>query len=209
MRKLIILVAACAIVAAYTVPAIAEAEWDFYGFARIRTVWTDDAEESPKPDVSGASLNYSDTDLLWGRSVNATFGGTVRVGNITGRAEISQLSLIAHQDFNQLYGTWDFEGGQLYVGKGFGPLNYFVGNQVYSDENCCLSWGGILSWIKPMIQLTIGNFKIAALEPETSSQVYSIGGIPGMQTSTSTPPLGSAFSRHRYHPAQDRSKLHL
>jgi hypothetical protein len=193
MRKLIVLFAACAIVVAYTVPVIA-AEWDFYGIARMRTMWADDDENAPKGDVTGASTGYSDDDLHWGRSLNATWGGTVKVGDLGGRVEYSPLGMFAHTDFIQFYGTWDFGGGELLLGKTFTPLNYFVGNQVYNDENCCLSWGGILSWVKTMIQFTVGNFKVALLEPETSSQVYSIGGIPPMQMSVSSAPTNSVFT---------------
>jgi hypothetical protein len=195
MRKLIILFAACAIVVAYTVPVVA-AEWDFYGIARMRTIYADDDEKAPKADVTGASAGYSDTDLHWGRSLNATWGGTVKVGDLGGKVEYSPLGLIAHNDFIQFYGTWDFGAGEMLLGKTFGPLNYFVGNQIYSDENCCLSWGGILSWVKPMIQFTFGNLKVALLEPEPSSQVYNIGGIPPMQMSTSQPVTNSAFTDH-------------
>ena len=97
------------------------------------------------------------------------------------------LEAVGHNgDFAQLSASWDFGGGSLLIGKDMGPVNFFPSSQVFNDDMGLVGYGGILSYFKPMMQLSFGNFKIAALEPETSTRVLFAWGHPSMVPSTST-----------------------
>jgi hypothetical protein len=117
--------------------------------------------------------------------VGTAFGGSVQAGDVGGFVAFRPLENSIHQnggDFFQMYGTWNFGAGTLLVGKTFGPVNWFGSNMVFLDENCCLGFGGILSYVKPMIQVSFqgdwGLFKFAALAPEPPEQMWPIGGVP-------------------------------
>ncbi len=177
MRKLFVLLAAGAFLVAFTLPAIA-ADWDFNGRVAFRTFIADDSEKSP-----GASGGKSDDDLHWGRMCDNSIGATVSAGDITGRFMYRPLE--AHEtihdgDFAQLSASWDFGGGSLLIGKDLGPVNFFPSSQVYLDDMGLVGYGGIFTYFKPLMQLSVGNFKVALAEPETSSAVLMVGGNPSM-----------------------------
>jgi hypothetical protein len=204
-----VLCAAVALVASFSVPATA-AEWSFFGDVKFRTFWTDDDKETGNiiPALHGYGgdrgqndILFDDSDLLWGKSVGCAFGGSVQAGDVGGFVAIRPLENSIHVysgDFFQFYGTWNFGAGTLLVGKTFGPVNWFGSNMVFLDENCCLGFGGILSYVKSMIQVSFegdwGILKIAALEPETGSEVYPIGGIPHFQQNVSSGVLFNTFA---------------
>lgn len=187
MRKLFALIAAAALVAAFTLPATA-AEWNFFGDVKFRTFWVDDDKDTfyVGGDRGNTSSNrFDDTDLTMGHSVGTAFGGSVQAGDVGGFVAFRPLENSIHQnggDFFQIYGTWNFGAGTLLVGKTFGPVNWFGSNMVFLDENCCLGFGGILSYVKPMIQVSFegdwGLLKLAALAPEPPEQMWPIGGVP-------------------------------
>jgi len=188
MRKLFVLLAAGAFLVAFTLPVIA-AEWEFSGNSMFRTFIADDSEKSP-----GAVGGKSDDDLFWGRHVDTNIGATVSAGDITGRFMYRPLESSIHgNDFAQLYGSWNFGTGSLLIGKDLGPVNFFPSSQVYLDDMGLVGFGGILSYFKPLIQLTFGNLKIAALEPETPTATVMYWGVPNMQTSTSSAVTGDPF----------------
>jgi hypothetical protein len=199
MRKLLALFAAGAMVITLVGP-VAAAEWSFFGDVKMRSFWADDSKETGNfigggTDRGGAIGQFDDTDLHWGKSVGAAFGATVEAGDISGHVSLRPLENSIHVrggDFFQMFGTWNFGAGELLVGKTFGPVNWFGSNMVFLDENCCLGFGGILSYVKPMIQLSFegdwGTFKVAALEPETAVEVWPTYGIPHFQQSVSSGP---------------------
>ena len=177
MRKLLVLIAAGAFLVAYTVPAMA-AEWDFFGSVGFRTFIADDDEKSP-----GAVGGKSDDDLHWGRFCDNAIGATVDAGDITGKFMYRPLE--AHDtihggDFAQLSASWNFGAGSLLIGKDLGPVNFFPSGQVYNDDMGLVGYGGIFTYFKPLMQLSIANFKVALAEPETSIPVFFVGGNPSM-----------------------------
>jgi hypothetical protein len=202
MRKLFALIAAAALVAAFTLPAAA-AEWNFFGDVKFRTFWADDDSETVfvggdrgQTYFGPGVTHFDDGDLAWGHSVGTAFGGSVQAGDVGGFVAFRPLENSIHQnggDFFQVYGTWNFGAGTLLVGKTFGPVNWFGSNMVFLDENCCLGFGGILSYVKPMIQVSFegdwGLLKIAALQPEPPEQIFPIGGVPMFQQNASFGPV--------------------
>ena len=187
MRKLLVLIAAGAFLVAFTVPAIA-AEWEFNGRVAFGTFFGDNDENSP-----GAVGGKSDDDLYWHRYVDNWIAGTVVAGDITGRFMYRPLEAKNSMgDFAQLSASWDFGGGSFLIGRDLGPVNFFPSGQVYLDDMGLVGFGGIFTYFKPLMQLSIGNLKVALLEPETSSRVYPYWGDDSMQPYTSTPVVGTA-----------------
>ena len=169
MRKLLIGLVAVAFVVAFTVPAIA-AEWGFYGSARMSTFMDSDSKE-----VTGTV--YDDDDLTWGLQGNSRIGATVKAGDIGGGFEYG-----SGPNLRKLYGTWTFGAGTLLVGQTYTPVNNFYSNQVYGGDADLLPYGGIYDGRRPMLQLSMGGFKVALVEPNTKN----IDPV----TTTTTWPLG-------------------
>lgn len=178
MKKLFVLLAAGAFLVAYTVPAIA-AEWDFGGNVMFRTFIESD-------DKTATGTGHDDDDLLWGRDAGVSFSGKVQSGDIGGYVQWRPVESQVHSgDFSMLYGTWDFGGGVLTIGKAMGPANFFPSSQVWLDNQGLVGQGGIFTYFKPMIMGQFGNFKIALVEPQTTQQMLPIGGHPSFQVAVS------------------------
>ncbi len=196
MRKLLVLIAAGALVVAFTVPAIA-ADWEFNGRVAFRTFMVQDSEEAAREfkgfDPAG---NVDDSDLYWGRYCDNWIGATVTAGPITGKFMYRPLEAhptIGSGDFAQLSASYDFGGWSLLLGKDLGPVNFFPSGQVYLDDMGLVGFGGMFTYFKPMMQGTFGNLKIALAEPETSSPIIMIGGNPSM-TLINNPWVGGYYT---------------
>jgi hypothetical protein len=154
MKKLMVLVAALALVAGSAMTAAA-ADWNFYGHARVATFISDIEEQGPAPKED--TTNY-DQELQG----NARIGATVNVSDeLTGGFEYG-----TGVNVRKLYGEWNFGAGSLLVGQTNTPLNYFYSNQVYETDNDMLAQGGVYSGREAMIRLKFGGFEIAAIAPD-------------------------------------------
>ena len=160
MKKLFILFIAAAMVAAFTVPAAADAEWNFYGSARMTTFWVDD-----DPDVAGVD---SDAGTVWAQQGNSRIGANVKFNDeIGGRFEMSD-------GFGKrlLYGTYNFGGGELLLGQGYTPTTYFYSNSVYNGDGDLLNIGQFYEGRQPMIQLKFPfGLKVALVSPTAGDYV--------------------------------------
>ncbi len=190
MRKLIVLLAAFAFVAAFTVPAMADADWDFFGDSKFHTFWVEESRES-----GGAPGGiFDDEDLFFGRSAGVAVGATVSAGDIGGKFFFRPVEqgLTMEGDFSEMWGSWNFGQGTLVVGRAMGPVNFFPSNMVFLDEHGLVGLGGVFTYFKPMIQLHFsgdwGALKLAAAEPQTSVRVFpQPGGASDMVGMTSDP----------------------
>jgi hypothetical protein len=186
MRKLFILIAAAVFVVGSSVPALAQAEWDFFGNVMFRTMVYDQDKEA-------IGYNFDDTDLLWGRHCDVAFGASVKAGDIGGFIMYRpvEAGFTHNGDFAQFYGTWDYGPGVLTIGKALGPVYWFPSKQVFLDNQGLVGFGGLFSYFKPLIQSAwsgnFGEIKLALLEPQTSITVTPRGGNPMFQMSTSNP----------------------
>ncbi|MCA1793027.1 MAG: porin [Desulfobacteraceae bacterium] len=160
MKKLMVLVAALALVAASAMTAAA-ADWNFYGSARVQTFYVDS-------DLADT------TNYVQGLNGNSRIGANVKVSDeLTGRFEYG-----TGVNVRLLYGQWNFGAGSLLVGQTYSPLNMFYSNQVINADNNLLPQGGVYSGREAMIQLSFGGFEIAALAPSTPA----ITGLAGTET---------------------------
>jgi len=160
MKKLFILFVAVAMVAAFTVPAMADAEWNFYGSARMKTWYTDDDPDTKNVD--------SDKGTTWAQQGNSRIGAKVKFNDeIGGRFEMSD-------SFGKrlLYGTYNFGGGELLLGQGYTPTTYFYSNSVYNGDGDLLNIGQFYEGRQPMIQLKFPfGLKFAAVSPTVGTYV--------------------------------------
>jgi hypothetical protein len=153
MKKILMFALAGLLVVAFTVPAMAAAEWNFYGSARMSTFWYDQ-------DAAYTGGIYDDQDLTWGLQGNSRIGAKVKAGDISGRFEYG-----TGINLRLLYGQWDFGGGSLLVGQTYTPVNAFYSNQVGGGDTDLLPYGGIYDGRHPMVQVKVGGFKFAAVNP--------------------------------------------
>ena len=175
MKKLMVLVAALALVAGSAMTAAA-ADWNFYGSARVATFYTDVEEQI---DGGLDTTNYEQN--LQG---NSRIGANVKVSDeLTGRFEYG-----TGVNVRILWGEWNFGAGSLGIGQHYTPLNYFYSNQVYGSDNDMLAQGGVYSGREDMIRLKFGGFEIAFLGPNDSS----LG--TGFATETSIPGIEANYN---------------
>lgn len=187
MKKLFMFFIAAALIAAFSVPAAADdAEWSFYGSARMQTWFTDLSEEQAPLH---APLD-SDGDTTWSMQGNSRIGARVSAGDVGGRFEYGHTSANG-ATLRLLYGTWNFGGGTLLVGQSYGPVNIFISNQVYGGDADMLNTGGVYGGRVQMIQLQFGSFKVAAVSPATT--VPATGG-GNEEVDTTLPKIELAYS---------------
>jgi hypothetical protein len=169
MKKLMVLVAALALVAASAMTAAA-ADWNFYGSARVQTFYVDS-------DLADT------TNYVQGLNGNSRIGANVKVSDeLSGRFEYG-----TGVNVRLLYGEWNFGAGTLLVGQTYTPLNLFYSNQVINADNNLLPQGGVYSGRHGMIRLKFGGFEIAAIAPSTPA----IAGLAG--TETDFPAIEAAY----------------
>lgn len=162
MKKLMVLVAALALVAGSVMTAAA-ADWNFFGSARVST-FVSDIETIDGKEVSD---DYEQT-----LQTNARIGADVKVSDeLTGGFEYGASNQNAN--IRKLYGEWDFGAGTFLVGQTYTPLNLFYSNQVYGDDSDLLGYGGIYSGRAGMLRLKFGGFQVA-LVPTKASGVGDI-----------------------------------
>jgi hypothetical protein len=182
MKKLIIILAAIALVATFAATTMA-AEWSFYGSARMGTWWTDVDKEVPDKSfvnkfaptgsssqmaVSSESDDFDDSGLAWILHGNSRIGANVKFNDsVSGRFEYG-----TGVNTRLLYGVWDFGSGKLLVGQNYTPITHLNSNQAYNEDEGMLGMEPYASR-RPMIQLSFGGFKIAFIQPTVSSDTFS------------------------------------
>jgi len=177
MRKLLIVLAAFAFVAAYTLPAMADDQWDFYGSARVLTFFTTESKEA-------SGLGVEDEDFTHDLSGSArTVGAKVKAGDIGGRLELGGTI-----NLRLAYGTWNFGAGTLVVGHDYGPVNFFPSGMVYGD-NSMVSYGAPYGGRHPQVKLKWAGLQVALVQPNV------VSGVAGVtETDTSMPKIEAAYS---------------
>lgn len=168
MKKLLIVLAVLLLAA----PTMA-AEWNFYGNARFATFSTDVDMDEPGVD--------SDRDTLWNQQSNSRIGAKVKFNDeIGGAFEMSDSF-----GKRQLYGTYNFGGGQLLIGQTYTPSSsYFYSTSVYNTDGGLLGIGQFYVGRVPMIQLKFGDLKLAFVKPNTDD--YEIAGSGGYEIDQQT-----------------------
>ena len=133
------------------------ADWNFYGSARVQTFYTHTDNKNGLKDT---------TDYGQSLQGNARIGAKVS-DELMGRFEYGASG--GDANIRHLYGEWNFGSGKLLVGQTVSPLNMSLSNQVYDTDENLNSYGNPFAGRQPMLQLTFGNFKIAAISPDTDT----------------------------------------
>jgi len=160
-----------------------QCSWKFYGSARMTTFWE---KSSVERSVTGLD---SDTDLTWAMQGNSRIGASVRLGDIYGRFEYGHTAA-AGATLRLLYGEWNFGAGKLLLGQDYGPMTFWVSNQVWGGDNDLLGFGQLYQGREQQIKLTFGNFQIAAINPVTNRAVV---GFPQADIDTTIPKLAASY----------------
>ena len=178
MKKLIVILAAIAMVGAFTATAMADV--DLYGSARFRSYYAD-----VDNGVAGAE---SDSDLEWRMGHLTRFGANFKSDKITGAFEMdaragaagvtgnieadSGASRLGNMRLRHLWGQYDFGAGKLLIGQTWPLYELPVsGINYYSGGLQKLGGMGYDVARTSQIRLTFGDFKLAFLPPDTSKTV--------------------------------------
>lgn len=161
MRKLLVLLAACALMVAFTVPAVAaDKSVSFYGRVWMDTFIEDDSKEW------NSGYTFDDTDLRWDLNDNGTsrFGANFKWGNMSANTEIRPYSASMYR---QWWGKWNFGGGSLLVGHTWSPLYLYT--TICGQSHAGGSMGGYGFWVgslrQAQIRLQFGGLVVALVEP--------------------------------------------
>ncbi len=213
MRKLFVLLTTVAVVLAFTLPAMAQAQWSFYGSARMWTSYEKVSKEtvavqtgSTAEAVSGITFGagsraaswtagatgaQDDSEIDWKLQTNSRIGANVKWGDIGGRFEYGSAP-----NLRLLYGTWSFsKDGSLLLGQDYTPYMYLVSGMCGPGGGECngIGLGSIYGGRLPQLKLTYMGFQFALATPASAAvPVYGNTAFAGA-ASTSTVPFVTAF----------------
>jgi hypothetical protein len=192
MKKLLILLTACALVVAFTAPSMAKQEWSFYGSARLATFW----EDVDNPDPA-----WDDGDLDWDLQGNSRFGGWSRGDTIVGRVEFGHSA--GAFTTRLLYGIWKLGWANWIIGQTYTPTDQFISNQVWGSDwdmlNVGLMYDGRLPQMKLEVPFTNGMFEFALIRPNTLAAPIGIPSVLAIDTDTTIPKI-SAMGSYKFGP---------
>ncbi len=175
MKKLIIILAAIAMVGVFTTAAMADAE--LYGSARFRTYYISNDPGHP------ANVETK-KDLEWRIGHLTRFGVNFKNGNMTGKFEMDAragsggatdniddgtgASGLGNMRLRQLWGQYDFGTFKLMIGQNFPLYDRPVSNIAYFSGGLQAQGGmGYAVARTSQIRVTVGDLKIAFLPPDT------------------------------------------
>jgi hypothetical protein len=194
MKKLIIMLAAIAMVGAFTASAMAEVS--LYGSARVWTyrVHTDDV-------TNGAVTTPSTDNTLWQLGPFSRFGAKFKSDKVSGHFEMdarpsganlqagqadkfagSGTSWVGQVRMRILWGEWDFGAGKLGLGHNWVLTNFFLSDAQYTGDGM-QDYGSLgMVWGRTsQIMLSFGDLHFALVSPDTEK-----GGLGAYTTRTET-----------------------
>ncbi len=172
MKRILILLGAVALIAAFTIPASAadEIKWNWYGNSRVRTFWVSEDFQESGTTVGGRG-STEDSQLEWQFQGNSRIGFRVKGGPVGGRVELRTAddnktgsSSTNDANFARLWGSWNFGAGTLYVGKRQPPIFQFISGQIYADT-VGIGYGMAYSRRRGQVALGFGGFEVAFIQP--------------------------------------------
>ena len=178
MKKLIVVLAVFAMLGAFTTSAMA-ADWAFYGNARMSTFY-----EARGTDDFGGVSTVDDNQFKTRLQGNSRIGANVKHDSVKGGFEYG-----TGVNVRKLFGEWNFGSGKLLAGQTYTPVTFFYSGQVWDYDLGLLDSGAAYGGRRGMLQLTFGDFKIAAIQP-----VSSTGGLASTQVQEALPRLEASWS---------------
>lgn len=178
MKKLLVMLAAMALVCAFVLPAAA-VDWNFYGSARMAT-WYEDRDYGD--GLNPAGTDDSDDGTIWELQGNTRFGARVKGDTTRGRMEFGvNESTVTSRLLN---GSWNFGAGTLLVGKDYTPVSQFISSSAWggsehggADANI-LDSGTFYGSRNGQIKLSFGGFQLALIQ-NSSADLATVSGVTG------------------------------
>ena len=158
MKKFLVLLAVIALAAT---TAMAAADWNFYGSARMTTFY-DSTDSDFNKEFKG--VDESSTDLTWKLQGNSRVGAKVKNGNLFGRFELG----IGHNTvYNRLlYAEYNFDAFKLTVGQAYTPLSDLsTSGQVWGGDVCLGGFGTLWESRQPQLKVSAAGFQFALVTP--------------------------------------------
>jgi hypothetical protein len=168
MKKLFVLIASIALIAAFAVPASA-ADWSLYGNARIAT-WIVDQDFGEKTFSPLGTRDTSDEELIWTLQSNSRVGANIKGENLKAQFEYG-----TGVNLRRLYGEYDFGGWKLLIGQDYTPVTEFISGQAFDDLGL-IGFGAFYGSRHPQLRFTFGNFEVALVEPGGVTALTVSGG---------------------------------
>jgi hypothetical protein len=212
MRKLFVVLTTVAVVLAFTLPAMAQSQWSFYGSARMWTSYEKVSKEVPVflsstvsefvsgtgtratawgGGTSGISLQ-DDAEIDWKLQTNSRVGALVKWGDISGAFEYGTSG--GNANIRLLYGKWNFsKDGQIEVGQDYTPYFYLVSGLCGPGGGECngIGFGSIYGGRRAQVRVNYMGFSFALIEP--NSTTFPVHGNTAFYGATST--SGTPFIR--------------
>jgi hypothetical protein len=157
MKKLFVIIASVALIAAFAVSAPA-ADWSFYGNARMATFIVD--QDFGDATFALATGDDDDEDLVWDLQGNSRVGATVKGDNLSARFEYG-----TGVNLRRLYGEYDFGGFKLKIGQDYTPVTEFISGQAFDTDLGLIGAGNFYGGRAPQIAVSFGNFEVAFIRP--------------------------------------------
>jgi hypothetical protein len=158
----------------------AAGDWDFYGSARMATFWT--SNDAGQVRDAGAGPGRDDDDLFWDFQGNSVLGAKVKTETLKAQVELGLPSVNTHDGAvaaRRIWGGWKLaDGALLVVGKDYTPLIQFTSGQVFDEDNGLAGIGTTDSRRPGQVRLEIGDFQIAAIQPNTNTFAADFDGDP-------------------------------
>lgn len=173
MKKFLAVIASATLLA-FAVPAMAQeatseerlaaleqefqCSMKFYGSVRMTTFWyRDNNDFNPGRDGNVTRLDHN-------MQGNSRIGGRMEVGDLRGHFEYGHTGNPGNNvGLRTLSGEWNFGPGRLLLGQAETPTTFFTNAQAANSDACMLGWGSRYIGRQPMIQLSMGGFKFAAV----------------------------------------------
>ena len=188
MKKLLVIIAAAALVFAFVAPAPA-VDWNFFGSARMKTFYfSDDYGDQDGTAATGIYSQYfgdlnqpqGDQDgMQWEMQNNSRLGARVKAESVSGYVEMG-LKGSDGSDVDvgtrRIYGQWDFGAGKFKIGKDYTPCNQFISSQTVYEDTGLLGIGTYYAFRPAQASLSFGGFTIAAINNDSDTITGTVDG---------------------------------
>ncbi|MBE9581404.1 MAG: hypothetical protein IMF18_07275 [Proteobacteria bacterium] len=203
MKKFAVILLALGLVAAFTLPAMAEGITP-YASVRLGTFWANH-DYDRNSYAPGWTTDSDDGGFVMDLDDISRFGAKGTVGDIYGQVEIGLVGVENQHEYTSkitangsngvytrlLFGRWDFGSGTLTVGQDYTPTTYISGQQgpgIFDDlntqsydlQNAFIGVGCLWDSRRPQIRVNLDNgfyFGIVKPQDATAPQGWVAGSM--------------------------------
>lgn len=173
MKKIILAMAAAAVITMVAAPAMAATEWNFGASIRFQTFYTDlDYGKGKGADLEGGGARVnSDGKLDWSTQGNSRLKFFMRSDKLQGYAELGYNFNSNSVTTRELWGKYNFgQGWAVTIGQAHQLFNIpAFSNQVWGSDLNMVGTGVSFRPPTPKIILSYGGFAFALSEPHRNN----------------------------------------